>query len=328
MDPALRHAAVTLHEAGLDSKSIANQLGTSQRSVQRWIKRKREGESLEDHPRSGRPSKYLRVKAAIKQALKSKEHGSVRRAATKVSNEVEAISKSTVHRIGRQVLDLRAVSSKPKLTKKQQEARVAFASKLLRTPKARWSRVVFTDEKVFHIGSRPRKAWVEKGTKPAPRETVKHPGKIMVHGAITGLGQLSLVRVEGKLNAQQLQEMLQDDVVPAATELLGNDWVFQQDSTEHGVHGAKSLRDWLGEHVPRYLRPWPAQSPDLNPIEHVWAKLTRDVNRREPSTVDELWAVMQDEWRKLDPAFLLQLTQSMTRRLRAVLDADGGTTKY
>lgn len=328
MDSSVRHRALTLHQAGLSTKSISLQLGTLQRNVQRWIKRDRDGKSLEDDPRSGRPAKRPRVEKAIKTALKSKEHGSVRRAASKVSQDKEDVSKSTAHRIGQDTLDHRAVSTKPLLKEKQREARLAFADRHLRQPQAFWDQVVFTDEKVFTLFKGPRKMWVDKGKKPSPNKSVKHPPKIMVHGAMCGLGQVSLVRVDGTLDSVQLHSILSQDVVPAARQLLGDDWVFQQDSTEHGVHGAKFVREWLDENTPKYLRPWPAQSPDLNPIEHVWAKLSREVYRRAPTSTDELWEVVQEEWEKLDIVFFQNLTHSMKRRLTAVRAANGGVTKY
>lgn len=324
----IRHQAITLDEAGIGSHSIAQQLGVSDRSVRRWIKRKRDGESLEDHPRPGRPSKTPQLEKAVKAALKSRKHGSVRRVAAKVSDELQDISKSTVHRMAQALLDYRASPSKPLLTPRHKEARLEFARTNIRRRHAFWDRVVFTDEKIFLLFGGPRKVWVDKGQTPPPRRTVKHPPHIMVHGAISGLGLVSLVRVEGKLNAAQLQRILAQELAPAAEELLGDDWVFQQDSTEHGVHGAKSVRDWLENNVPAYLRPWPAQSPDLNPIEHVWAKLSTEVDRRAATSVEELWQVVQEEWQKLQLDFLQSLTQSMPRRLRAVLDAEGDVTKY
>lgn len=328
MDPSVRHQAITLHQAGHPSHFIAQQLGTSIRSVQRWVKRVRDEEPLEDLPRAGRPRKAHRVVDAVKAALKSREHGSVRRVAAKVSNELEDISKSSVHRLAQQHLDYCAPPTKPLLTERQREARVAFAKAHRRRSNAFWDSVVFTDEKVFTLFSGPKKLWVDKGHTPPPIRTVKHPPKIMVHGAFCGKGVISLVRVQGILNAEKLLQILDDELVPAANDLLGTNWVFQQDSTEHGVHGAVSVREWLGEHSPSYLRPWPAQSPDLNPIEHVWAVLSREVDRRAPTSVDELWQIVQEEWNKLDVAYLEKLSQSMRRRLEQVIAKEGDATKY
>ena len=63
--------------------------------------------------------------------------------------------------------------------------------------------------------------------------------------------------------------------------------IFQQDNAP--CHRSKSTIDWLFEHEIEVL-PWPALSPDLNPIEKLWGILTRKVyaGGRQFSTVDDL----------------------------------------
>ena len=76
--------------------------------------------------------------------------------------------------------------------------------------------------------------------------------------------------------------------------------------------------------------PHPAQSPDLNPIEHVWKELKRKVNDRGviAKNVDQLWGILQEEWEKIDIDFINRLVESMPRHTQAVLEAKGGSTKY
>ena len=76
--------------------------------------------------------------------------------------------------------------------------------------------------------------------------------------------------------------------------------------------------------------PHPAQSPDLNPIEHVWKRLKVRVNERGevPKDVDELWVVLQEEWVKIHLEFINKLVKSMPDQVEAVYKAKGGPTKY
>ena len=75
---------------------------------------------------------------------------------------------------------------------------------------------------------------------------------------------------------------------------------------------------------------WPAQSPDLNPIEHLWVHLKNQLNTydRPPKGVFELWDRLEKEWNKIPPEVCQKLIESVPRRLEAVIKAKGGHIKY
>ncbi len=60
---------------------------------------------------------------------------------------------------------------------------------------------------------------------------------------------------------------------------------------------------------------WPSMSPDLNPIEHLWGILKRQVEHHSPSSIQSLKEVILEEWKKIDLAKCRQLVNSMPRRL-------------
>jgi len=74
---------------------------------------------------------------------------------------------------------------------------------------------------------------------------------------------------------------------------------------------------------------WPAQSPDLNPIEHLWSVLKRRLaDLPHPKNLDELWELLEQEWYKIPPRTIADLVASMPRRVKAVRKAKGGYTRY
>ena len=75
---------------------------------------------------------------------------------------------------------------------------------------------------------------------------------------------------------------------------------------------------------------WPAQSPNLNPIEHLWGFLKRKLSEHKhpPSGIYELWERIHVKWEKIAVEECQKLIESMPRRVQAVLKAKGGYTKY
>ena len=72
---------------------------------------------------------------------------------------------------------------------------------------------------------------------------------------------------------------------------------------------------------------WPARSPDMNPIEHLWDLLERRVRGR-PQTVADLHQALIHEWRNIPQTDISNLINSMRRRCKELLREHGGHTQY
>ncbi|GFX62527.1 transposable element Tcb2 transposase [Trichonephila clavipes] len=75
---------------------------------------------------------------------------------------------------------------------------------------------------------------------------------------------------------------------------------------------------------------WPARSPDLNPIEHVWDFLVRRLAARTlpPVTIRELRLALQDEWAAMPQQLIDTLILSMGRRSETCLTVRGDHIPY
>ena len=73
---------------------------------------------------------------------------------------------------------------------------------------------------------------------------------------------------------------------------------------------------------------WPSQSPDLNPIEHLWRHLEIAVQRCSQSNQTELERIFREESEKLPKYRCAKLVASFLRSLEAVISDKGSSPKY
>ena len=145
----------------------------------------------------------------------------------------------------------------------------------------------------------------------------------MAWGDVSQHHRTKLVVIEGNLNAVYYRkDILLPHVVPFLQ--AHPDMTLQHDyATSHTAH---SVRDFLQDRNVSVL-PWPAKSPDLNSIEHVWDLWDRSVRAIPPRNVRELAGALVEEWGNISQQELANLVQSMRRRCTTVLNAAGGHTR-
>ncbi len=115
-------------------------------------------------------------------------------------------------------------------------------------------------------------------------------------------------------------------MLPSADKLYGEaDFIFQQDLAP--AHTAKGSKSWFNDHGVTVLD-WPANSPDLNPIENLWDIIKRKMRDTRPNNADDLKAAIKATWASITHEQCHRLITSMPRRIDAVIHAKGGPTKY
>ena len=310
--------------------AIQKKFGYTRSFIARWWKRYQETGGVEDAPRCGRPHTLTPDQSReVARRLKRKATSSLREVAKKMkAAHCVTVSKDTIRRAAMEEgLVYRRRKKKPLLTDAHKQARLRFARR--RRPRGLWDRVMWSDEASFALYSLTKGEWVEAGEEPAPHETVKWPPRIRVWAAISSRGKTSLVRIPKKMNAVNFEQLLMEELVPSMCDAINggpNDFVFMQDGD--GCHTAKRVRNRLEKEGIEQLLPWPAHSPDLNPIENAWSIVERHLETVNPTTDRGLWAAMKDAWEKIDDDQLLRLCGNLPDRLRAVKDAQGGHTRF
>jgi transposase len=199
-----------------------------------------------------------------------------------------------------------------------------------------WKRVIWSDESsINRLGSDGR-AWAWKHEDaPIGRDHVKETaarggGSIMVWSCITWYGIGFMTKFKGTVNAELYLEVLKDELAMTINEqrLDPSKMVFMQDNAS--VHTARKVMDYLQDQ--RYsVMHWPAHSPDLNPIENMWALLKNRLFHNyetKPAGLLELWDRVPETWYAIEVDMVQRHIESMPRRVQQVIRNKGLWTKY
>lgn len=114
-------------------------------------------------------------------------------------------------------------------------------------------------------------------------------------------------------------------MLPFAEDDMPLKWIFQQDNDPK--HTSKLAKEWFRDNGIEVMD-WPAQSPDLNPIENLWADIKKAVWDAKPKNNNELWAVVHHAWQTIPLKRCQGLVDSMKRRCEADIKNHGHATKY
>lgn len=329
----LKKRIVALHKDGLGYKKIHRTLKVSRNTVVKVIKRHAGTGSTQNQSRSGRPKKLTpRAERQIRKlALEDRRRsaGSIAEAvntATGVSVSNQTIRR-TLHDAG---LRGRQPRRKPLLKVAHKRARKQFAEDNQYQTMDYWNRVLWSDETkinlfgsdgVQHVWRRPGEEYKDNCVVP----TVKHGGgSVMVWGCMSASGTGQLRFIERIMDSSLYCEILKDNMMPSLKK-LGRRPVFQHDNDPK--HTSKMTKAFLQKQKVKVMD-WPSMSPDLNPIEHLWGILKRQVEGRRVSNIHQLRDVIKEEWERIPDATCASLVASMPRRISAVLSNNGAHTKY
>lgn len=223
------------------------------------------------------------------------------------------------------------------LTAKQRLRRLTWCQEQ-QEKKSHFRDWVFSDEKWWCLGGVQgnERLWVWEDD-PYPDEryapTVSNPIKVHIWGAISYDGRSSLHIHDGKIDSEVYCACIKDAFLPC---LYESDYLalkktrvyeFMQDGAS--CHTSAHTYDWLERNLPKKIKhqkkgEWPANSPDLNPIERLWSILQDRVIAKRAYTYDALVDVVINTWWELEQSTIRALFDSMPVRLEKCIHAEGG----
>ncbi len=334
-----RGMVVGARRAGLSISKTADLLGFSRTIISRVYREWSEKEKISSERQlCGR--KYLvnvRGQRRMGRLVRDDRKATVTQITTRYNQGMQnTISERTTLRTLKQMgYSSRRPHRVPLLSAKNRKRRLQVAQAHQNWTIEDWKNVAWSDESRFllrHTDGRVRilREEHESMDPSCLVSTVQAGGGVMVWGIFSWHTLGSLVPIEHRLNATAYLSIVADHIHPFMTTVYpSSDGYFQQDNAP--CHKAQIISEWFLEQYNEFtLLKWPPQSPDLNPIEHLWYVVERKIRIMDvqPINLQQLRDAIMSIWTKISEECFQHLVEYMPRRIKAVLKAKGGPTRY
>lgn len=365
LDVGSRWAIVTYKKEGFTPTEIAHRVGCTLPTVRKWLQRHRSNQPLEAAVRTGR--KHVFSEAAEQLALDmltSGDGSSAEQVSKRLCTEgviTRSVTKATVISAARRAaarqdekLWVRRGQPPKGLTEATKQKRLAFA---LANMERDWGKVLNTDRKKFHFrypGSKVHPSEWQLGLASSSSGGVNQPNHPQCVNLYCGMSKYGVTAVhivagsskhktshtnkQGKpaknITTGEGREVLQNTLLPGGKLMFSQQgistWTLQQDNDPTHSCAAAEIEQYNQANASsvQLLKPWPPNSPDLNPIENLWAWVQQQVDKKGCSSFEEFKAAVIDTIAAVPKQHLVNLCDSMKKRLQAVVAAEGDLTKY
>lgn len=331
-----RARIIALHQQNWSNHRISASLGIPRTSVIRIVQRFQETGGVNRRPGSGRhrvtDEREDRYLANFVRRNRNITVTAVRTHFRRTYGRF--ISRPTIRRrLAGANLRSRRPLRVPRLTRAHRAVRLAWGRIHRNWLLPQWRNVLFSDESRFGLTSDSRRVRVWREPGHAARlaflqEVVPYQGgTVMFWGGIMHGYRTPLIHIPETLTGNiYLENVIRPIVLPRSEE-FGPNFIFMDDNAR--PHRTRRIQHVLAEANVQRMN-WPAQSPDMNPIEHMWDMLSEAILRRPnpPITLQELIVAVLEEWNNIPQEQIDNLIRSMPRRVNQCIENRGGHTEY
>jgi hypothetical protein len=356
-----RHIIVQEHERLGSIRAAATSLGVNRATVTKWIARHATTGGVKREEPTGRPPLLdTTARAAAFDMLLGREGYTPTAVAKALHDQGLTPTKVSRHTVVRGAKAAGKASGQPvhhikglpkkALTAHTKQARLQWAQEYSRT---NWKGVMFTDRKRFEFrypGVKVSKGkWVVRGQKHEEYK-VNHAQGVNLYAGFTVYGMTKAHIVAGtsqhkstfqnkkgqaarNITSAEYKDVMLKTLLPEGSRIFSSQgvtsWIFQQDNDpthKVGLGLVKEYNKRKGSSIA--IMTWPPNSPDLSPIENVWAFVDGKVQARGCTSFAEFKAAVMEELMDVPKSMLSNLCASMKERVKVVMQSGGDKTKY
>jgi len=343
--------------------TLQNKSGTSRVTLFRWLSKLKRGESLDRKPYSQRVKKISNtVRSKVIRKMKNKKQPSLRKVGRSLNLSHESVR--SILKYGH--YQFKKKQKKIKLNSERRLERLRFAEDMIdreddwgfcffsdeasiwldRTvPKGKWGRRSSRDRllqddsfiEIEEVDEEEESSSQEESMEfeeieeesesdDSDRMVIegRHGPKLHFWGAISARGPTRLQIFEGRLNSKRYVRILRQRK-GEMERLYPEGFWFQQDGSP--CHTSRFTTNYLRQNFD-YILPWPPYSPDMSPIENIWAWLKSEIAKDRPTSIASLRRLAKKHWNRITPEFLAPYINSMPYRMEEAILKRGGNINY
>nr|CAH7719951.1 unnamed protein product [Callosobruchus chinensis] len=331
-----RTRIIALWQEGLSRHQIANRLNVVKSTLSGTIRCNEETGEVNRRPPTGRLTVSTRRENRYIAELARRERSVtvpvLRSQFQRRFNRV--ISSATIRRrVLASGLRYRRPLRVPLLTARHRTARLHWTRAHQDWLLPQWRNVLFSDESRFGLVSDDyrERVWRERGGQNRLATAIGvapyRGGTQMFWGGIRFNGRTQLIHIPATMTGAYYQQNVFNAIVQPLRNEIGDQFIFMDDNAR--PHRTRAVQQTLENGNVARLE-WPAMSPDMNPIEHVWNYVSRAIFNRNnhPRSTQELIVAATEEWDNIPQEVINNLIIGMHRRVDASIRSRSGNTKY